>query len=157
VPDLVGLPKGIENELRQAVIAFRQRMNWRQRLRESLFASLSALPPLLAVSYTLLTADPVTGGGLWIQLSSVFGVNDLWALMSIPASVGLSEQERNQLEQMVAPVFRLWLERRVGAIVEVYRRSVCQPILAALESAPVPDDPRLRQVAAALRQLQEYA
>lgn len=157
VPDLVGLPKGIESELRQAVIAFRQRMNWRQRLRESLFASLSALPPLLAVSYTLLTADPVTGGGLWIQLSSVFGVNDLWALMSIPASVGLSEQERNQLEQMVAPVFRLWLERRVGAIVEVYRRSVCQPILAALESAPVPDDPRLRQVAAALRQLQEYA
>jgi hypothetical protein len=148
--DLVGLPRDIEDELRASVIAFRRGMNWRQRLRETFFASLSALPPLLGVTYTLLTADPVSGGGIWIHLESLFGLNDLWALVSIPASAGLGDQERKQLERMIAPVFRLWLERRTEAIVRLYRRTVCSPIWEALEAMPAPDDARFARIQTAL-------
>ncbi|NLD72669.1 MAG: hypothetical protein GX649_08125 [Chloroflexi bacterium] len=153
VPDLVGLPEGVTEELREQVRGFRSEMPFGQRLRELFFASLSALPPLLGVSYTLLTANPVAGAGIWIQIEGLFGVNDLWALVSIPASAGLSDEERKQLEAMITPVFRVWLERRAGAIVDTYARTVCRPALEALEGIPTPDDPRLAQVRAALSAL----
>jgi hypothetical protein len=148
--DLVGLPAGIEAELRRSVEAFRSQMNWRQRLRESFFASLTALPPLLGVTYALLTADPVVGTGIWIRLQGVFGLNDLWALVSIPASVGLDEQDRRQLEHMISPVFKLWLQRRVNAVVEIFAATVCRPPLDAL----APDDARYDRVAQALDALE---
>jgi len=153
VPDLVGLPEGVTDELRDQVRDFRAEMPLAQRLRELFFASLSALPSLLGVSYTLLTANPVAGAGIWIQVESLFGVNDLWALISIPASVGLSDEERKQLEAMIAPVFRLWLERRAGEIVSTYARTVCRPVIEALEGIPAEGDPRLAAVAAAVAAL----
>ena len=152
---LLGLPTDIEGELVALVVEFRGRMGWRERLREAFFASLSALPSLLGVTYTLLTADPISGTGIWIKLQSLFGINDLWALVSIPASAGLSEQERKQLEQTITPVFRLWLERRMASVVETYERTICQPILSALHRVPAPDDPRFGGIAQALNALGE--
>jgi len=140
--ELVGLPADIEEELAAIVARFRVGMGWRERACEGLLASLSALPPLLGVTYMLLTANPVAGTGLWIELQGLFGLNDLWALVSIPASAGLSEQERKQLQQMVAPAFRLWFERRLQAVVSVLRDTVCRPALDALDRLPAPDDPR---------------
>ena len=153
--DLLGLPRDIEGELRGLIADFRAHMGWRQRLRESFFASLSALPPLLGVTYTLLTANPVAGGGLWIQLQGLFGLNDLWALVSIPAAAGLSERDRQQLEAMLKPVFELWFAKRSQAVIELCGRTVCAPLLKALERAPAPDDPRLEQLEHSLRALAE--
>ncbi len=152
---LLGLPSDIEEELKALVVEFRAQMGWRERLHETFFASLSALPSLLGVTYTLLTADPFGGTGIWIKLHSLFGINDLWALVSIPASAGLSEQERKQLEQTITPVFRLWLERRMAAVVEVYARTVCRPVLDALHRTPTPDDPRFAAIVQALDTLEE--
>jgi len=150
VPDLVGLPEGITIELRKRVRAFRQGMAWPQRVREAFFASLTALPPLLGVTYTLLTANPVAGTGLWIHLESLFGLNDLWALVSVPASAGLGAQERKQLEEMIAPVFQIWLEQRANAIVDIYADTVCRPVLKALDTIPRPDDDRFARIEEAL-------
>ena len=152
--DLVSLPAGIDRDLREKVIQFRQEMGWGQRLRESLFASLAALPPILGVTYALLTADPVTAAGLEIRLSSVLGLNDLWALVSIPASAGLTEQDRRQLEAMLKPVFQLWLEQRAAQVVQLFERTVCRPTLQALATVPDPDDPRFGAVAQALNELE---
>ena len=151
----MGLPPDIEAELRALVRRFRDQMSWHQHVREAFFASLTALPPILGVTYTLLTANPVAGGGIWIQLQGIFGINDLWALVSIPASAGLSEQERKQLEKLIAPVFRLWLDRRLSAIVEVFRRTVCRPVVEALDALPKEDDPRLSAVDQALGTLEK--
>jgi hypothetical protein len=155
VHELVGLPTGVEQELRAQIADFRQSMSWQQRVREAFFASLSALPPILGVSYMLLTANPVVGSGLWIQLESLLGLNDLWALVSIPASAGLSAQDRRQLEGMLAPVFRMWLERRAATIVSLYRDTVCRPVLEALEQIPSPEDSRFAEVERALNALGE--
>jgi hypothetical protein len=147
---LLGLPTDIEQELRALVVEFRAQMGWQERMREAMFASLSALPSVLGITYTLLTADPFGGTGIWIKLHSLFGINDLWALVSIPASAGLSDQERKLLEQTITPVFQLWLERRMASVVEVYARTVCRPVLEALRRAPTPDDPRFALVNKAL-------
>ena len=155
--DIVGLPGDIEEELRDSVSQFRAGMGLGQRFREAFFASLSALPPLLGVTYTLLTANPVAGGGIWIQLEGLFGLNDLWALVSIPASAGLSDQDRKQLQQMIAPVFRVWLRRRAETIVDLYRDTVCQPAWDALERTPRLDDSRFEALANALTQLEPEA
>ena len=152
--DLAGLPAGIGAELRRSVESFRSQMNWRQRLRETFFASLTALPPLLGVTYALLTADPVSGAGIWIRLQGVFGLNDLWALVSIPAAVGLDGQDRRQLEQMISPVFKLWLERRVSSVVDVFAETVCRPPLEALGPASDREDARFDAVAEALASLE---
>jgi len=155
VPDLIGIPEGITEDLRTSVREFRGHMRWTERLREVLFASLTALPPLLGVTYTLLTADPISGTGLWIRLESIFGLNDLWALVSIPASAGLGEQERKQLEALITPVFNVWLGQRVSVIVDVFGETVCGPIGEALSEVPVPKDPRFAEVASALAALGE--
>jgi hypothetical protein len=152
---LTGLPPDIEGELRALIADFRRQMGWGQRLRESFFASLSALPPLLGVTYVLLTADPVSGTGLWIQLQGLFGVKDLWALVSIPAAAGLSDRDRRELEVMLKPVFELWFAKRLTAVVDVYARTVCASLLKVLDKVPAPDDERLAQVEQALRRLGE--
>jgi len=154
VPDLVGLPENLEEEMRASVLSFRRSMGLRQKLRETFFASLSTLPPILGVTYALLTADPVTGSGIWIRLEGILGLNDLWALVSIPASVGLSERDRRQLEEMVQPVFQLWLGRRVARIVDLYRQTVCQPVWQVLDVVPDADDERFGAVAAAIKLLE---
>ncbi len=152
--DLVGLPAGIERELRQEVVRFRREMGLGQRMRETLFASLSALPPLLGVTYALLTANPVAGSGLFIHLEGVLGLNDLWALVSIPASAGMSEQDRRQLEAMLKPVFQLWLQQRVEAVVLLLEQNLGHDLCAALDAAPRPDDTRFARVAEALQRLE---
>ncbi|HUS80356.1 MAG TPA: GTPase domain-containing protein [Armatimonadota bacterium] len=154
VPELAGLPEGITQDLRTTVRAFRGGMSVGQRLRELFFASLTALPPIVGVTYTLLTANPVAGAGLWIQVESLFGLNDLWALLSIPASLGLSEEERRQLEGMIAPVFRLWLERRAALVADLFARTICWPTLNSLDGIPAENDPRLTRVDSALQALE---
>jgi hypothetical protein len=147
---LVGLPAGIERELRESVLRFRQEMGLGNRIRETLFASLSALPPLLGVTYTLLTANPVAGGGLLIQLEGIVGLNDLWALVSIPASAGLGDQDRGQLETMLKPVFQLWLDQRIASVASLFEQVICGEMCAALQAAPQEDELRFAQVAQAL-------
>jgi hypothetical protein len=153
--ELVGLPVGIEQDLREAVLRFRREMGFRERMRETLFASLSALPPLLGVTYTLLTANPVAGAGLLIQLEGIVGLNDLWALVSIPASAGLGEQDRRQLEEMLKPVFQLWLSQRVASVVALFEQSIAQDITDTLHTTPREDDERFAQVARALAGLRD--
>ena len=155
--ELVGLPLGIARELELAVKQFRREMKWHQRVGETLIAGLSAVPPILGVTYALLTVNPVAGGGLWIRLGSILGTNDLWALVSIPASAGLGEQDRRQLERMISPVFKLWLERRSQAITSILADTVCQPIWRALDRIPLSGDPRFGDVEVALAGLVEGA
>jgi len=151
---LAGMPRDIEGELIEAATSFRQGMNWRQRLRETFFASLAVVPPILGVTYTLLTADPVTGSGLVFHIEGILGLNDLWALVSIPASAGLDEQDRRQLQAMLQPAFQVWLSRRVAGLSQALADSICPRLMRRLESATTPDDPRFERVEGALTQLE---
>jgi GTPase SAR1 family protein len=102
----------LNQELTDLVNNFRQRMNFRQKTRESFFASLNVLPATLGVAYILTTGDPVGGSGIYAKLHGMFGMHDLWALVSIPASAGLDETGRQRLSDMLEPVVKKWVENR---------------------------------------------
>jgi hypothetical protein len=153
VDNLVGMPHDVEAELRASIAEFRANMGVGRRLREAFFASLTALPPVLGVTYTLLTANPAAGAGLWIHLEGVLGLNDLWALVSIPASAGLSEQDRVQLQEMIAPVFKVWLAKRTDTIAALFRETVYAPLARSLEAMPAEDDLHLRALDSVLSRL----
>jgi len=154
VPSLAGLPPEIEAELKGLVAQLRERMSWQEKALETLFALLPSLPPLLAVAYVLVTkTPPPPETGLWIRVKSLFGANDLWALVSLPPSLDLSNAERKQLEELIAPVFRLWFERRLRAVIGLFDDTICQPVIRALSGVPSPDDPRFAQAANSLRRL----
>ena len=80
-------------------------------------------------------------------------MNDLWALVSLPPSLDLSNTERKQLEELIAPVFQLWFERRLRAVVGLFGHTICEPIMGALARVPEPGDPRFDAVESALRRL----
>ena len=154
VSSLAGLPPDIEAELRGLVAQLRGQMRWQERALETVFALLPSLPPLLAVAYVLVTKTPPPAGtGIWIKVRSFFGVNDLWALVSLPPSVDLSNAERKQLEELIAPVFQLWFERRLRAVVGLFERTICRPIIGALARAPDSSDPRFDAIGLAVQRL----
>ncbi|MCG2770193.1 MAG: 50S ribosome-binding GTPase [Anaerolineae bacterium] len=154
VPSLAGLPLDIEAELRGLIAQLRGKMSWQEKALETVFALLPSLPPLLAVAYVLVTkTPPPVGTGLWIRVRALFGVNDLWALVSLPPSLDLSNAERKQLEDLIAPVFQLWFERRLKAVIRLFEHTICKPIIGALAQVPDSVDSRFDAVESALMRL----
>jgi 50S ribosome-binding GTPase len=111
---------------------FRLQMNFLQRTRESFFASLNVLPATLGIAYILTTGDPVGGSGLYAKLHGIFGMHDLWVLVSIPASAGLDETGRKQLSDMLEPVVRRWLENRAIIVREVFEETIAGGVIEEL-------------------------
>ena len=114
----------LNQELTDLVNDFRQRMNFRQKTRESFFASLNVLPATLGVAYILTTGDPVGGSGIYAKLHGMFGMHDLWALVSIPASAGLDETGRQRLSDMLEPVVKKWLENRAYIVRRLFEETL---------------------------------
>jgi len=154
VPSLAGLPPDIEAELRGLIAQLRGKMSWQEKALETVFALLPSVPPLLAVAYVLVTkTPPPVGTGLWIKVRALFGVNDLWALVSLPPSLDLSNTERKQLEELIAPVFQLWFERRLKAVITLFEQTICRPIIGVLAQVPGSSDSRFDIVESALVRL----
>ena len=114
----------LNQELTDLVNNFRQRMNFRQKTRESFFASLNVLPATLGVAYILTTGDPVGGSGIYAKLHGMFGMHDLWALVSIPASAGLDETGRQRLSDMLEPVVKKWVENRAFIVRRLFEETL---------------------------------
>jgi hypothetical protein len=119
-------------ELTSLINEFRLQMNFLQRTRESFFASLNVLPATLGIAYILTTGDPVGGSGIYAKLHGIFGMHDLWALVSIPASAGLDETGRKQLSDMLEPVVRRWLENRAIIVREVFEETITGAVVEEL-------------------------
>ena len=113
----------LTGELTDLINEFRDQMNFFQRTRESFFASLSVLPATLGIVYILTTGDPVGGSGIYAKLHGIFGMHDLWALVSVPASAGMDEAGRKQLSDMLEPVVKRWLENRAVMVRQVFEET----------------------------------
>jgi hypothetical protein len=111
-------------ELTDLIHEFRDQMNFFQKTRESFFASLNVLPATLGIAYILTTGDPVGGSGIYAKLQGLFGMHDLWALVSIPASAGMDETGRKQLAEMLEPVVKRWLENRAVVVRQIFAETL---------------------------------
>jgi len=134
-----------DRELRAVIADFREQMSLGQRLRETAFASLHLVPPVVAVTYIISTGD-LSGGAavagtegakvgvaatVYAKVKGLFGLNDLWALVALPANTGLTEADGAQLKQMLEPVIQRWFRNRSTMIAELFEERITRPIYEA--------------------------
>lgn len=140
----------LNRELTELVHDFRSRMSFSQKSRESLFASLNILPATLGIAYILTTGDPVGAGGIYAKLHGLFGMHDLWALVSIPASARMDETARRNLSDMLAPVLDRWLENRARIIRDVFEMQIAGAVIDAVEQTAADAEAAIAAVQQAL-------
>jgi len=148
--DLLELPAALDAELETLVSDFRRDMSFFKKARAALVGSLNVVPSMLGIVYVFATADPVGGTTLSAKLSSLFGLNDLWATVSIPASSGLDEATRKDLKRLLDPVVQRWFEGRAAPLEALFREHVTATSLAAAEQRLAARDQLFTETSAAL-------
>ncbi len=132
---IITLSEGIEIELSGLANALREQMGLWDRTRQTFSAFMNVLPATAAVTYILFTADLAGGSGIQVKLSGLFGLNDLYALVALPATTGLKSADKKQLEQMLVPVAKTWLDNKLTTVQELFKREITGAILQTAEKA----------------------
>jgi len=155
--DILKLSDDVElnNELTRLVLDFRNRMNIVQKTRESFFATLSVMPATLGIAYILTTGDPVGGSGIYAKLHGLFGMHDLWALFSIPASAGLDETGRKDLSAMLSPIVSRWLDNRAAIVRNVFEIHITADIEKQIQAAIQVAREQIQTIEELLKKLEE--
>ena len=126
---VVDFSRHIDSELEHLADTQRSQMNWRAKITQTFAAFLNVLPATAAVTYILSTGDPVGAAGIKIKLGSLFGLHDLYALVALPATSGLKKADRRQLENLLAPVARVWLDDKVQLVRRILEDEISGPLL----------------------------
>lgn len=152
-PGLLELPEGLDQELTAIVADFRRELPFVKKARAALVASLNLLPPVLGVVYVFATADPVGGSAISAKLGGVFGLHDLWATVTIPASSGLDDLTRAHLKKLLDPVVGRWLATRAAPVAALLDAEVTGPVLAEASARLGRAEAPLSEAGAALARL----
>ncbi len=145
----------LTRELTGLVTEFRKQMSFSLRTRESVFASLNILPATLGVAYILSTGDPVGGSGIYAKLHGLFGMHDLWALVSIPATAGMDETSRKNLHTMLAPVLSRWFESRAAIVQELFSENISAGVIAEVETLMCKAEDQVKHIESVLQEMKE--
>jgi hypothetical protein len=131
----------VDDELRRLVREQRSRMTPFDQIRQTFAAMLNIIPATAAVTYVLHTGDPVGATGIKVKLAGLFGLNDLYALVAIPATAGMKKADRKQLEALLAPVAGAWLAHKLAAVESLFQEKITGVLLrdgaAARDAAAV--------------------
>ena len=130
---IIHISERIDDELALIVDQFRSRMNILSSIRQTFSALLNVLPATVAVSYILTTGDPVGAVGIKVKLTGLFGLKDLYALVAIPATTGLKKADQKQLEDMLGPIAKSWLEHKLKAIRQLFEEEITGGLLKTSE------------------------
>lgn len=132
---ITSLSEGIEVELEALANEFRKKMGFMAKAKQLLFAILNIVPATVAVTYVLHTGDPVGATGIKVQLSGLFGLNDLYALVAIPATTGLVKADQKQLETILAPIAQTWLNDKLKAVQVLFEDEITGEIIHRSKNA----------------------
>jgi hypothetical protein len=140
--EILSISEGVERELLAVAERFRKRMGTWDKLRQSFSAFLNVLPATAAVTYVLSTGDPIGATGIKVKLTGLFGLNDLYALIAIPATSGVKKADQAQLERLLGPIAKAWLDDKLRTVRDLFETEVTGPVLA--EAGHNLEDSRLR-------------
>ncbi len=126
---LLGLTSQLEADLQRLANEQRSRMTTVDQIRQTFSAMLNIIPATAAVTYVLHTGDPVGAVGIKVKLAGLFGLNDLYALVAIPATAGMKKADLKQLEALLGPVARAWLTHKLTAIEALFEEKISGPLL----------------------------
>ena len=125
----------LDQELRSLADELRARMSLMDQVRQTFAALLNVLPATAAITYILQTGDPVGAVGIKVKLTGIFGLHDLYALIAIPATAGMSKADRRQLEQLLAPLARTWLAHKLTIVQGLFETHISGQILDNMRTA----------------------
>lgn len=132
---IIKISEDIEDDLQDLADDFRRRMGFSAKVKQTFSAFLNVVPATVAITYIIVTGDPVGGGGLKVKLSGLFGLNDLYALIAIPATTGLSKADRDQLEEMLAPIAESWLNNKLKTLKDIFEKEITGNLIRQAEEA----------------------
>ncbi len=119
----------LETELKSQAETLRNRMGLLDQIRQTFAALLNVIPATAAITYILHTGDPVGAAGIKVKLTGLFGLKDLYALIAIPATAGMKRADQQQLEQMLGPVARTWLQHKLQAVHNLFEQQITGEVL----------------------------
>jgi hypothetical protein len=125
----------LERELGGLADELRGRMRLMDQIRQTFAALLNVIPATAAVTYILSTGDPVGAVGIKVKLTGLFGLHDLYALIAIPATAGMSKADRKQLDQLLAPLARTWLANKFKVVQALFETHISGRIFDCARTA----------------------
>jgi hypothetical protein len=126
---LLSLTTQLEGELKELVIQQRARMTTGDQIRQTVAAMLNIIPATAAVTYVLHTGDPVGATGIKVNLFGLLGLNNLVALVAIPATAGMKKADLKQLEALLSPVAGAWLAHKLKGIDALFEEKISGALL----------------------------
>lgn len=87
----------------------------------------------MAVTYILHTGDPAGAVGIKVKLTGLFGLKDLYALIAIPVTSGTKKADQKQLELLLEPIARTWLNHKTRAVQQLLRQEITGGVLDEAE------------------------
>ncbi len=145
----------LEGELYALADDLRRRMRLIDQVRQTFAAVLTVLPATAAITYILSTGDPVGAAGIKVKLTGIFGLKDLYALIAIPATAGMTNADRRQLELMLGPLARTWLAHKLQTVETLFEEKITGGLLQAAESTLQASERPAAEAAAALKTFKE--
>ncbi len=140
---LLSFSAQLEAELLQLAREQRARMTAGDQIRQTAAAMLNIIPATAAVTYVLHTGDPIGATGIKVKLAGLLGLNDLVALVAIPATAGMKKADLKQLEALLSPVAGAWLSHKLTAIEALFEEVVTGSVMRAGQSVMTPADERM--------------
>jgi hypothetical protein len=126
--EILSFSADLDRELTELAALLRERMGLWGQVRQTFSALLNILPATAAVTYVLHTGDPAGAAGIKVKLTGLFGLHDLYALVAIPATSGMKKADRKQIEVMLVPIARAWLDRKLEIVREMFEAEITGPI-----------------------------
>lgn len=134
-PEIARLGDEVEGELRGLAERFRAGMGLWAKVSQTFWAFLNVLPATLAVTYVVATGDPVGAATIKVKLAGLFGLKDLYALVAIPITRGMKQADQRQLEAMLGPLVRAWLDHKLEAVRALFEEEISGGVLADIDRA----------------------
>jgi hypothetical protein len=92
------------------------------------------IPATAAITYILHTGDPVGAAGIKVKLTGLLGLHDLYALVAIPATAGLSKTDQQQLDLLLKPLVQTWLENKYKTVQTLFEQQISGNLLEAVHA-----------------------
>jgi hypothetical protein len=143
---IISFTEGIDNELKALGNQFRKKMGILGKSRQTFSALLNVVPATAAVSYILATGDPFGATGIKVKLSGLFGLQDLYALVAIPATTGLNKADRKQLETLLGPITQTWLNSKLDTVKNLFDQQITGEIIKQGETILSENEPVLKEI-----------
>ncbi|MBC8443947.1 MAG: 50S ribosome-binding GTPase [Deltaproteobacteria bacterium] len=136
----------MDRDLEEIADRFRREMTLLDRARQTFSAILNIIPATAAVTYILHTGDPAGAAGIKIKLTGLFGLKDLYALVAIPATSGLRKGDLKQLEEILTPLAKTWLEHKLKIVNDLFETEMTGRLIQNVRQTLREADARISRV-----------